>query len=56
MAEQLGVSRQSISRWEGGSAQTYDLELRTALLCLLLVGGIALFLVSWPPIRAKLLR
>ena len=56
MAEQLGVSRQAISRWEGGSAQTYDLELRTALLCLLLVGGIALFLVSWPPIRAKLLR
>ena len=36
--------------------QTYDLELLTALLCLLLVGGIALFLVSWPPIRAKFFR
>ena len=34
--------------------QTYDLELLTVLFCLLLVGGAALFLVSWPPVRAKL--
>lgn len=36
--------------------QTYDLELLTALFCLLLVGGAILFLTSWPPIRAKASR
>lgn len=34
--------------------QAYDLELLTALFCFLLMGGIILFLVSWPPLRAKL--
>lgn len=36
--------------------QTYDLELLTALFCLLLVGGAALFLVSFPPFRARVSR
>lgn len=36
--------------------QTYDLELLTALCCLLLVGGAVLFLASWPPAREKVAR
>lgn len=36
--------------------QTYDLELLTALFCLLLAGGVILFLASWPPIRAQMSR
>lgn len=34
--------------------QVYDLELLATLFSFLLIGGIALFLVSWPPFRAKL--
>lgn len=36
--------------------QTYDLELLTALFCLLLAGGVILFLASWPPLRARMSR
>ena len=36
--------------------QTYDLELLTALFCLLLAAGVILFLVSWPPVRTKVSR
>ena len=36
--------------------QAYDLELLTALFCLLLAGGIVLFLTFWPPVRAKAAR
>ena len=36
--------------------QTYDLETLTALLCLLIAGGILLFLASWPPVRARAAR
>ena len=36
--------------------QTYDLELLTALFCLLLAGGVLLFLASWPPLRARMSR
>ena len=33
--------------------QVYDLELLAILFSFLLIGGISLFLVSWPPFRAK---
>lgn len=36
--------------------QAYDLEPLTALLCLLLAGGVLLFLASWPPVRARASR
>lgn len=51
--QQSYQSNETIHSWKY-FIQVYDLEVLTALLCFLLVGGVALVLVSWPPVRSKL--
>ena len=51
--QQSYQSNETIHSWKY-FIQVYDLDVLTALLCFLLVGGVGLFLVSWPPVHSKL--
>ena len=51
--QQSYQSNETVHSWKY-FIQVYDLEALTALFCFLLVGGVALFLVSWFPVRSRL--
>lgn len=51
--QQSYQSNETVHSWKY-FIQVYDLESLTALFCFLLVGGVALVLVSWPPVRSRL--